>query len=291
MASRPMTGGRPGGRRRGRDRGRADFEDSSGIEDTLVKLYRCATVVKGGRRFSFGALVVVGDRGGQVGYGYGKANEVPPAVEKGVKQARRGMFRVPLRGTSIPHRVVGRFGASRIVMIPATEGTGVIAGAAPRAVLELAGVKDVLTKCYGSTSPKNLIKATINGLQSLRTRTQVEQLRGVTLDLPPEPEPVKAVVSAEEEGGTDKAAAGAGATSRRERVVADTPAEVQTAPESGPEAETESQAAPPPAQPALAGEFEANAPAPEPAGEDQAEATPERPADQPEPEEKRHDDQ
>lgn len=178
--------------RRGPPRG--DFGDERNIEDTLVKLYRCATVVKGGRRFSFGALVVVGDRQGQVGYGYGKANEVPPAVEKGAKQARRVMFRVPLRGTSIPHRVIGRFGASRVIMIPAAEGTGVIAGAAPRAVLELAGVKDVLTKCYGSTSPKNLVKATINGLKSLRTRAMVEQLRGVTLDLPPEPEPLKAAV-------------------------------------------------------------------------------------------------
>ncbi len=193
MASRP--GGRQQrGRPRGRGRERRDFGDESGLEDTVVKLYRCATVVKGGRRFSFGALVVVGDRQGQVGFGYGKANEVPPAVEKGVKQARRGLFRVPLRGTTIPHRVMGHFGASRIIMIPASEGTGVIAGAAPRAVLELAGVKDVLTKCYGSTSPKNLVKATIRGLQSLRTRAMVEELRGVALDLPPEPEPIKPAI-------------------------------------------------------------------------------------------------
>lgn len=164
------------------------FEES-GLEDTVVKLYRCATVVKGGRRFSFGALVVVGDRQGQVGFGYGKANEVPPAVEKGIKLARRGLFRVPLRGTTIPHRIIGRFGSSRVVLVPAAEGTGVIAGAAPRAVLELAGVKNVLTKCYGSTNPKNLVKATINGLRNLRTRTMIEALRGVTLDLPPEPEP------------------------------------------------------------------------------------------------------
>jgi small subunit ribosomal protein S5 len=155
----------------------------------LVKLFRCATVVKGGRRFSFGALVVVGDRNGKVGYGYGKANEVPPAVEKGIKQAKRRLLDIPLRGTTIPHRVLGRFGASRIVMIPAREGTGVIAGSAPRAVLELAGIKDVLTKSYGSTSAKNLVKATINGLKQLRTRARVEALRGVKLDLPPEPEP------------------------------------------------------------------------------------------------------
>ena len=154
-----------------------EFTEERTIEDTLVKLYRCATVVKGGRRFSFGALVVVGDRQGSVGFGYGKANEVPPAVEKGVKQARRNMVRVPLRGTTIPHRVMGRFGSSRIMLIPAAEGTGVIAGSAPRAVLELAGVKDVLTKCYGSTSPKNLVKATLDGLRNLRTRAQIEALR------------------------------------------------------------------------------------------------------------------
>lgn len=156
--------------------------DERGVDDVLVKLYRCATVVKGGRRFSFGALVVVGDRRGQVGFGYGKANEVPPAVEKGVKQGRRRMISIPLRGNTIPHRVIGKFGASRIVLMPASPGTGVIAGSAPRAVLELAGVKDVLTKCYGSTSPKNLVKATIDGLKRLRTRDDVERLRGVKVE-------------------------------------------------------------------------------------------------------------
>jgi len=167
--------------------------EEGGFEDTLVKLYRCATVVKGGRRFSFGALVVVGNRNGKVGYGYGKANEVPPAVEKAIKQAKRRLFEVPLRGTTIPHRVIGRFGASRVVLIPAREGTGVIAGSAPRAVLELAGVKDVLTKSFGSNSAKNLVKATIAGLKQLRTRAQIEALRGVKLDLPPEPEPAVAM--------------------------------------------------------------------------------------------------
>jgi small subunit ribosomal protein S5 len=171
----------------------APERDEQGLEDTLVKLYRCATVVKGGRRFSFGALVVVGDRNGKVAYGYGKANEVPPAVEKGIKQAKRGLLEVPLRGTTIPHRVVGHFGASRVVMVPASEGTGVIAGAAPRAVLELAGVKDVLTKVYGSTGAKNLVKATIDGLKQLRTRARVEELRGVKLDVPPELEPERPV--------------------------------------------------------------------------------------------------
>jgi small subunit ribosomal protein S5 len=197
MATRPQRPGRRGPDKRGSDRRGtrgAEFGDERMLEDTVVKLYRCATVVKGGRRFSFGALVVVGDRQGQVGVGYGKANEVPPAVEKGIKLARRSMFRVPLRGTTIPHRVVGQFGASRIVLIPASQGTGVIAGAASRAVLELAGVKDVLTKSHGSTSPKNLVKATINGLKMLRTRAIVEALRGVALDLPPERKPLKATV-------------------------------------------------------------------------------------------------
>ena len=179
---------KPKQRGRSRSRVREELEESN-LEDTLVKLFRCATVVKGGRRFSFGALVVVGDRNGRVAYGYGKANEVPPAVEKGIKQAKRRLKPIPLRGTTIPHRVVGRFGASRIVMVPASEGTGVIAGSAPRAVLELAGVKDVLTKVYGSTAAKNLVKATLDGLLQLRTRKRVEELRGVKLDLPPEPEP------------------------------------------------------------------------------------------------------
>lgn len=161
-----------------------ESEEDAQFDDVLVKLYRCACVVKGGRRFSFGALVVVGDRRGRVGCGYGKANEVPPAVEKGIKQARRALQSVPLRGNTIPHRVIGRFGASRVLMIPAAEGTGVIAGSAPRAVLELAGVKDVLTKVYGSSSPKNLVKATLNGLAQLRSREQVEKLRGVKLWMP-----------------------------------------------------------------------------------------------------------
>lgn len=171
--------------------------DERAVEDVLVKLYRCATVVKGGRRFSFGALVVVGDRDGSVAYGYGKANEVPPAVEKGVKQARRRLVKIPRRGTTIPHRVLGEFGASRVLLIPAAPGTGVIAGAAPRAVLELAGVRDVLTKCYGSTSPKNLIKVTLDGLMKLRTRQTIEALRGVKIELPLEMAKARAKTAAE----------------------------------------------------------------------------------------------
>lgn len=176
-------GGRGRGDRDGGGREGRGGEDSGGFEDVLVRLYRCAKVVKGGRRFSFGALVVVGDRSGRVGLGYAKANEVPQAIEKSVKQARRRLVEVPLRGTTIPHRVLGRFGASRIMLIPAGPGTGVIAGSAARAVLELAGVKDVLTKAYGSTSPKNLVKATLAGLGMLRSRAHVERLRGVKLEM------------------------------------------------------------------------------------------------------------
>ena len=152
------------------------------FDEAVVKIYRCATVVKGGRRFSFAALVVVGDRNGHVGWGYGKANEVPLAVEKAMKEARKEVKTVTLSGHTLPHEVVGRFGASRIVLVPASEGTGVIAGASARAVLELAGIQDVLTKVRGSTSPKNVVKATIDGLLKLRTREQVLQLRGVSVE-------------------------------------------------------------------------------------------------------------
>jgi small subunit ribosomal protein S5 len=182
-------GGRGGGRggRGGGDRGgpggrgqrRSGGEDGGEFDENVVKVYRCATVVKGGRRFSFSALVVVGDRKGRVGIGYGKANEVPSAVEKGNKAARRNMIKINMQGTSIPHQILGRYGASRVALVPAGEGTGVIAGASVRSVLELAGIKDVLTKCYGSTSPKNLVRAAFLGLKSLRTRDEVARLREV----------------------------------------------------------------------------------------------------------------
>ncbi|MBN1342211.1 MAG: 30S ribosomal protein S5 [Phycisphaerae bacterium] len=156
-------------------------DDESVVEEQVVKVYRCATVVRGGRRFSFSALVVVGDRSGSVGVGYGKAREVPPAVEKGIKNARKAMLKIQLKGTTIPHRVIGRYGSSKVVMVPASEGTGVIAGGSVRPVLELAGVHDVLTKSYGSNSPKNLVKAAMDGLMQLRTKEMVEQLRGVKI--------------------------------------------------------------------------------------------------------------
>lgn len=156
-------------------------DSDSGVDEIVVKISRCATVVKGGRRFSFGALVVVGDRRGNVGVGYGKSAEVPAAVEKGKKIAVRNMLPVKIIGGTLPHRIIGRYGASHVVMLPATPGTGVIAGASVRAVLQLAGIKDVLTKSYGSNSPKNLVRAALHGLTSLVNRDDIERLRGVKL--------------------------------------------------------------------------------------------------------------
>ena len=152
-----------------------------GFDDYVVKIRRCAAVVKGGRRFSFNALVVVGDKNGRVAHGYGKANEVPPAVEKALKDAHESIKRtrrIQMRGQTIPHRVIGRYGASRVIMVPAGPGTGVKAGPGVRDVLEVAGVRNILTKVHGSSNPINLVKATIAGLMELRTRDEVGRLRG-----------------------------------------------------------------------------------------------------------------
>ncbi len=159
-------------------RGRTD-ENESGLDDNVVQIYRCSKVVKGGRRFSFAALVVVGDKNGHVGVGYGKANEVPQAVEKGKADAIKNLFPVPMRGSTIPHEVIGRAGASQVVLVPASEGSGVIAGKTIRPLFELAGIKNVLTKAYGSTCPKNLLKAGLAALKRLRTAQTIEALRGV----------------------------------------------------------------------------------------------------------------
>ncbi|HEX7378105.1 MAG TPA: 30S ribosomal protein S5 [Pirellulales bacterium] len=149
--------------------------------DKVVKIRRCAAVVKGGRRFSFSAMVVVGNGRGKVGWGHGKANEVPPAVEKAVKDGTRNMTEVSLAGPTIPHTVYGQFGAAHVVLVPAAPGTGVKAGASVRAVCEAAGIHDILTKSFGSTNPANLVKATIKALASLREKQEIERLRGVTL--------------------------------------------------------------------------------------------------------------
>ena len=161
-----------------------DSRSSDDLVDKVVKIRRCAAVVKGGRRFSFNALVVVGDRRGRVAWGYGKANEVPPAVDKATKDAQESIKRqkkVQLRGETIPHRVIGRFGGSRVIMVPAGPGTGVKAGPGVRDVLEACGIHNILTKTHGSTNPINLVKATIDGLMQLRTREEVARLRGVAL--------------------------------------------------------------------------------------------------------------
>jgi small subunit ribosomal protein S5 len=171
--------GRGDSRRGGGDSGRG--ESRGDLIDKVIKIKRCAAVVKGGRRFSFAAMVVVGNGKGKVGWGYGKANEVPPSVEKAVKDASRSLIEIPIEGGTIPHPVKGHFGAGSVVLVPASPGTGLIAGAAVRSVCEAAGIHDLLTKCYGSTNPVNLVKATIDALKQLRTRHEVERLRGVSL--------------------------------------------------------------------------------------------------------------
>jgi small subunit ribosomal protein S5 len=158
-----------------------DTQTRGELIDKVVKIRRCAAVVKGGRRFSFCAMVVVGNGRGKVGWGYGKANEVPPSVEKAVKDGSRSMFEINLDHGTIPHTVQGRYGAAHVILVPAAPGTGVIAGASVRAVCEAAGIKDILTKSFGSTNPMNLVKATIDALRSLRTKNEVERLRGVTI--------------------------------------------------------------------------------------------------------------
>ncbi len=163
---------------------KSDHSSEEGaLADAVIKVFRCAKVVKGGRRFSFAAMVAVGDRSGTVGIGYAKAREVPMAVEKAIKDAKKNLQKICLSGETIPHEVLGKCRATSIKMLPASPGTGVIAGSSARAILELAGVRNVLTKVYGSTSTKNVAKATMDGLVSLKTKEQIQTVRGVPVEM------------------------------------------------------------------------------------------------------------
>jgi len=255
------------------------------LQERVVKINRVAKVVKGGRRFSFTALVVVGDEVDHVGVGYGKANEVPSAIAKAVEDAKKNLFQVPKYKTTITHQIVGRYGAGRVMLKPASEGTGVIAGAGVRAVLELGGVRDILAKSLGTANPINLLMATVDGLKSLKRPEDVAKLRG---------KEIREVVKPHSETLAEAAAAAAAAVEAEAEVVEAAPAPVAKAPpvktkrpSKKARAKAEAAAEAPPeaaAEPEPAPEPEPEpAPEPEPEPEPEAAAEPEA-APEPEPE-------
>jgi len=164
-----------------RERYNQEEQQDNQFEERVVSINRVTKVVKGGRRFRFAALVVIGNKQGQIGFGTGKAAEVPDAIKKAVEDAKTNMITVPIVGTTIPHAITGNYGAGKVFLKPASEGTGVIAGGAVRAVFELAGINDILSKCIGSRTPINMVRATFAGLKELRTAEQVASLRGVDI--------------------------------------------------------------------------------------------------------------
>jgi small subunit ribosomal protein S5 len=183
-------------------------DQRSAYEERVVNINRVAKVVKGGRRFSFAALVVVGDAAGKVGIGYGKAKEVPAAIQKGVEDAKRNMFAVPLMGTTIPHQVLGEDAGGKVLLKPASPGTGVIAGGPVRAVVECLGIKDILSKSLGSGNAINIVRATVKGLQQLRRPDEVARLRGLDInDVAPRPM-LEAIKQAEERSRTQRSESG-----------------------------------------------------------------------------------